>query len=94
MPEKALLKSRNIGQVDLIWPRIGVVKKSGVREMVFKRGMCDLTAEPWTKRVVFREEEHSAAATGLGREALAQDGGDLVQYTPITRTRSSVGQSR
>ena len=30
IPEKALLKSRNIGQVDLIWPRTGVAKKSGV----------------------------------------------------------------
>ena len=29
VPEKALLKSRNIGQVDLIWPRTGVAKKSG-----------------------------------------------------------------
>ena len=56
VPEKALLKSRNIGQVDLIWPRTGVAKKSGAREMVFKRGVCDFTAEPWTKRVVFREE--------------------------------------
>ena len=26
VPEKALLKSRNIGQVDLIWPRTGVVQ--------------------------------------------------------------------
>ena len=25
VPEKALLKSRNIGQVDLIWPRTGSV---------------------------------------------------------------------
>ena len=56
VPEKALLKSRNIGQVDLIWPRTGVAKKSGAREFVFKRGVCDFTGEPWTKRVVFREE--------------------------------------
>jgi len=33
-----------------------VAKKSGAREMVFKRGVCDFTAEPWTKRVVFCEE--------------------------------------
>ena len=33
VPEKVLLKSRNIGQVDLIWPRTGVAKKSGAREM-------------------------------------------------------------
>ena len=56
IPEKALLKSRNIGQVDLIWPRMTIAKKSGAREMVFKKGVCDFTAEPWTKRVMFREE--------------------------------------
>ena len=56
IPEKGLLRSRNIGQVDLIWPRAAIAKKSGAREMVFRRGECDFTAEPWTKRVVFREE--------------------------------------
>ncbi|MBR2839276.1 MAG: hypothetical protein IKE55_10860 [Kiritimatiellae bacterium] len=56
IPEKALLRSHNIGQVDLIWPRTGVAKKSGAREMVFKKGVCDFTGEPWAKRVVFRED--------------------------------------
>ena len=56
VPEKALLKSRNIGQIDLVWPRAAIAKKSGAREMVFKKGVCDFTCEPWTKRVVFREE--------------------------------------
>ena len=37
VPEKGSLRSHNIGQVDLIWPRTGVAKKSGAREMVFKR---------------------------------------------------------
>ena len=31
IPEKGLLRSRNIGQVDLIWPRTGAAKKSGAR---------------------------------------------------------------
>ena len=31
IPEKGLLRSRNIGQIDLIWPRTGVAKKSGER---------------------------------------------------------------
>ena len=67
IPEKGLLRSRNIGQVDLIWPRPGVAKKSGAREMVFKRGVCDFTAEPWTKRVVFREEveDHCGIAVSI-----------------------------
>lgn len=55
-PEKRLLKSRNIGQIDLIWPRASIAKKSGAREFVFKKGACDFSGEPWTKRVVFREE--------------------------------------
>ena len=56
IPEKALLKSRNMVQVDMIWPRSGVAKKSAMREAVFKKGVCDFAGEPWTKRVVFREE--------------------------------------
>ena len=56
IPEKRLLKSRNVGQIDLIWPRTAIAKKSGAREMVFRKGVCDFTGEPWSKRVVFREE--------------------------------------
>jgi hypothetical protein len=56
IPEKRLLKCRSIGQIDLIWPRASIAKKSGAREMVFRKGVCDFTGEPWTKRVVFREE--------------------------------------
>ena len=56
VPEKALLRSRNIGQVDLVWPRTGIARRSAAREAVFKRGVCDFTGEPWTKRVVFRED--------------------------------------
>ena len=33
IPEKGLLRSRNIGQVNLIWPRAAIAKKSGAREM-------------------------------------------------------------
>ena len=39
VPEKALLRSRNIGQVDLVWPRTGVAKKSGARAFVFRKGV-------------------------------------------------------
>lgn len=55
-PEKALSKSRNIGQIDLVWPRSGIARKSGAREFVFRKGVCDFTSEPWTKRIMFREE--------------------------------------
>ena len=55
-PKKGCILLQEYGQVYLIWPRAGVAKKSGAREMVFKKGVCDFTAEPWAKRVVFREE--------------------------------------
>jgi len=78
IPEKGLIRSRNIGQVDLIWPRTGVAKKSGAREMVFKRGVCDFTEEPWTKRILFREEVE-------GRCGLAVSVTELVSVQKVRR---------
>lgn len=56
LPERGLLKSRNLGSVDLIWPRSGVARKSAAREMVFRKGKIDFLVEEWTKRVLFRED--------------------------------------
>ena len=56
VPERRLLKSRNIGSVDLVWPRTGVARKSVAREMVFRKGRADFSEEEWTKRVLFRED--------------------------------------
>ena len=41
VPERRLLKSRNLGAVDLIWPRTGVARKSAAREMVFRCASAD-----------------------------------------------------
>ncbi len=56
VPERRLLKSRNVGVVDLVWPRAGIARKSSAREMVFRKGQVDFTSEEWTKRVLFRED--------------------------------------
>ena len=56
VPEKRLLKSRNLGAVDLVWPRAGIARKSAAREMVFRRGTADFSEEEWTKRILFRED--------------------------------------
>ena len=56
IPEKRLLKSRNLGTVDLIWPRTGIARKSASRQMVFKLGKADFTGEEWAKRILYREE--------------------------------------
>ena len=67
VPEKALLKSRNLDAVDLIWPRAGSAKKSVAREFVFARGKVDFTDEPWVKRVLFCEEveDHTAFVASI-----------------------------
>ena len=56
IPEKALLKSRNMVQVDMVWPRPSIARKSAMREAAFRHGVGDFTGEPWTKRILFREE--------------------------------------
>lgn len=53
---RRLLKCRCLGQIDLVWPRTGVARKSAAREMVFHRGIAEFGSEPLGKRVVFREE--------------------------------------
>ncbi len=56
VPDKVLLKSRNLLQLDLIWPRTGIARRSAAREAVFRRGAADFTDEPWAKRTMFRED--------------------------------------
>lgn len=72
VPEKRLLLSRHLFQLDLIWPRTGVAKKTAAREVVLKKGRADFAAEPWTKRTIFREEidGHCGLAVSL-TEALS-----------------------
>lgn len=67
IPEKRLLKSRNLGTVDMIWPRAGIAKRSASRMFVFSRGKVDFTGEEWAKRVLFREEveDHTAFAVSI-----------------------------
>lgn len=56
LPERRILKSRNLVCVDMIWPRAGIARKSAAREATFRRGKVDFSAEEWAKRVVFRED--------------------------------------
>lgn len=67
VPEKRLLKSRNLGCVDLVWPRTGIAKKSAAREFVFQKGKADFSSEEWAKRVLFREEieDHCGIAVSI-----------------------------
>ena len=83
LPEKGLLKSRNLGAVDLIWPRASIAKKSSAREFVFKRGKVDFTDEPWAKRVLFREEVegHTALAVSITEPVSVQKVRKFIKLT-------------
>lgn len=74
LPERKLLKSRNLACVDLVWPRTGIARKSAAREVVFRKGKADFTGEEWAKRVLFREsvEGHTAFAVSVTEPVTVQ----------------------
>ncbi len=54
--QKILRKSRNLLTVDLIWPRSTIAKRTASREVNFVKSEADFMDEPWTKRILFRED--------------------------------------
>ena len=74
LPEKKILRSRNLVCVDLIWPRAGIARKSAAREAVFRKGETDFSSDEWAKRVLFREEVdgHTAFAVSVTESVTAQ----------------------
>lgn len=83
IPERRLMISRNLLTVDLIWPKVGTARKSASRQVVMKKGRCDFTAEPWAKRVLFREEidDHCGIAVALTEPVSLQKLRRLVRLT-------------
>ena len=74
LPERKLLKTRNLVCVDMIWPRAGVARKAAAREAVFLKGKADFSKEEWAKRVLFREdvEDHTAFAVSITEPVTVQ----------------------
>lgn len=74
LPESKLLKCRNLGTVDLIWPKVGTARKSAAREMAFRKGKIDFTREEWAKRCIFREEidGHCGVAVSISESVSVQ----------------------
>lgn len=74
LPERKLLKSRNLVCVDMIWPRAGIARKSAAREAVIRKGKVDFSTEEWAKRVLFREdvEGHTAFAVSVTEPVTVQ----------------------
>ena len=83
IPEKALLISRNLLTVEMIWPKVGTPRKSATRQITMKKGKVDFTAEPWAKRVLFREEidGHTAFTVSIAEPVTLQKLHRLLQLT-------------
>lgn len=83
VPERGLLKSRNLGTVELIWPRNGIAKKSAARELVFRKGKVEFAEEPWAKRVLYREEveDHCGIAVAITEPVSVQKIRRFLQLT-------------
>ena len=83
IPEKALLISRNLLTVEMIWPKAGTPRKSATRQITMKKGKVDFTAEPWAKRVLFREDidGHTAFTVSIAEPVTLQKLRRLLQLT-------------
>ena len=83
IPEKALLISRNLLTVEMIWPKAGTPRKSATRQITMKKGKCDFTVEPWAKRVLFREDidGHTAFTVSIAEPVTLQKLRRLLQLT-------------
>ena len=83
IPEKALLISRNLLTVEMIWPKAGTPRKSATRQITMKKGKVDFTTEPWAKRVLFREDidGHTAFTVSIAEPVTLQKLHRLLQLT-------------
>jgi len=83
VPEKALLISRNLLTVEMIWPTAGTPRKSATRQITMKKGKVDFTTEPWAKRVLFREDinGHTAFTVSIAEPVTLQKLRRLLQLT-------------
>ena len=83
VPEKALLISRNLLTVEMIWPKVGTPRKSATRQITMKKGKVDFSTEPWAKRVLFREDidGHTAFTVSIAEPVSLQKLRRLLQLT-------------
>ena len=54
-PRRHLPQSTHLMTATLLWPRIGVTKKTAEQEVRFKKGRCDKADAPWNERILFKE---------------------------------------
>ena len=67
-PKRALLReSVHILNATLIWPRMGIAKRTWECEVRLKKGLCDKSDSPWNEKILFREtaEGHFALQLDL-----------------------------
>ncbi len=52
---KSYKDSSHIVTANLLWPRVGIAKRSAERELRLKAGACDMAGAPWNERILFKE---------------------------------------
>ena len=69
---KHLPQSTHLLSATLLWPRVGIAKKTAEQEVRFKKGRCDKAEAPWNERILFKEsvEGDFALAVSLTVSAL------------------------
>ena len=50
-----LPQSTHLLNATLLWPRVGIAKKTTEQEVRCKKGRCDKAEAPWNERILFKE---------------------------------------
>ena len=68
-----LVKTTRLVTVDLLWPRAGVAKKTGAREVKFQKAAASFKGEEWCRRILFREEVEGHAGFAVAISEILDD---------------------
>ena len=64
-PRRHLLQSTHLMTATLLWPRIGIAKKTTEQEVRLKKGRCDKADAPWNERILFKESVEGSFALAV-----------------------------
>lgn len=66
--------STHLMSATLLWPRVGIARKTAEQEVRIQKGRCDKVGTPWNERILFKEsvEGNFALAVSLTVSATRQ----------------------
>jgi hypothetical protein len=60
-----VVKTRRLVTVEMLWPRPAIARKSSARELVFRKALADVSGEPWSRRMLLREDVEGHCGFGV-----------------------------